>query len=78
MYNLTERVPMKKVKLKIMCFIFLSVIGLASQMIDRVTVSTGNHIEIDFNISLKQFFCCDEPGDFECHSSGGKIIEIAT
>jgi len=51
---------------------------IASQMIDRVTVSAGNHIEIDFNISLKQFFCSDESDDFECHSGGGKIIGIAT
>lgn len=51
---------------------------IASQMIDKVSVSAGNHIEIDFNISLAQFLnLAGEPAEqeeaaFRCHSSACK------
>ena len=51
---------------------------IASHMLDRVAISEGNKIEIDFNVSLEQFLNeAQSENTFDCHSGDGKIGIVA-
>ena len=51
---------------------------IASHMLDRVVISVGNKIEIDFDVSLEQFLNeAQEENTFDCHSGDGKKEDFA-